>query len=204
MMKLLTVFFGLFGRFQLWRFSRRNTLVGRPARISGPVLLNSPGGGRLTIGEGVELRDFAVDFSRDGSVTLGAGVVVRGRLRLGRGGHVEIGAGTRFNKPCWMNASEGRTIRIGENCLFANVRIRTSDIHKIIDKKTRKRLNPPADVTIGDRVWIAERASIYKGVTIGADAVVGAHSVVTRSVPAGSVAVGVPAKVVREGITWKR
>lgn len=52
-------------------------------------------------------------------------------------------------------------------------------------------------VTIGDRVWICTGATICPGVTIGNDAIIGAGSVVTRNVPPGVLAYGVPCKVIR-------
>lgn len=52
-------------------------------------------------------------------------------------------------------------------------------------------------VVIEDYAWIGMRSVILKGVTIGRGAVIGAGSVVTRNVPAGAVACGVPARVVR-------
>ena len=55
-----------------------------------------------------------------------------------------------------------------------------------------------APVEIGRNAFIGDRAIILKGVTIGADAVVGAGSVVTADIPAGVVAAGIPARVVRE------
>ncbi len=55
----------------------------------------------------------------------------------------------------------------------------------------------PAPVVIGWNVWIGANATILPGVTIGDDAVVGAASVVTKDVPAGAIAVGSPARVVR-------
>ena len=51
-----------------------------------------------------------------------------------------------------------------------------------------------APIEIGSAVWIGERAVILKGVTIGDCAIIGAGAVVTRSVPAGHVALGVPAR----------
>jgi acetyltransferase-like isoleucine patch superfamily enzyme len=56
---------------------------------------------------------------------------------------------------------------------------------------------PHAPVIIGNKVWVGFNASILKGVTIGEGAVIGACAVVTRDIPAYSVAVGNPAKVVR-------
>jgi acetyltransferase-like isoleucine patch superfamily enzyme len=52
-------------------------------------------------------------------------------------------------------------------------------------------------VVIGDNVWIGESACILPGVTIGEGSIIGALSVVTKSIPAYSIAVGSPAKVVK-------
>jgi carbonic anhydrase/acetyltransferase-like protein (isoleucine patch superfamily) len=51
---------------------------------------------------------------------------------------------------------------------------------------------------IGQRCWLGAHVSVLKGVTIGDGSVVGAGSVVTKSLPAGIVAVGNPARIVRE------
>lgn len=53
-------------------------------------------------------------------------------------------------------------------------------------------------VAIGDNVWIGEHVCILSGVTIGEGSIIGANAVVTKSVPAHSLAVGVPAKVVED------
>ena len=50
---------------------------------------------------------------------------------------------------------------------------------------------------IGDRVWLGANVTVLKGVTIGENTTVGAGSVVTKDLPAGAIAVGVPAKVIR-------
>ena len=50
---------------------------------------------------------------------------------------------------------------------------------------------------MGDNVWLGAGASVLDGVTLGRDVVVGAGAVVTSDLPDGSVAVGVPARVVR-------
>jgi maltose O-acetyltransferase len=55
-----------------------------------------------------------------------------------------------------------------------------------------------ARITIGDKVWIGGGAIMLPGVAIGANTVVGAGAVVTRDLPANVVAVGNPARVVRE------
>ncbi len=55
-----------------------------------------------------------------------------------------------------------------------------------------------APIRIGNRVWIGGGAILCPGVTIGDDSVIGAGSVVTRSIPAGVIAVGNPCRVLRE------
>jgi len=52
-------------------------------------------------------------------------------------------------------------------------------------------------ITIGDNVWLGGGVIVCPGVTIGADCVIGAGSVVTRDIPAGVIAVGNPARVLR-------
>ncbi len=56
-----------------------------------------------------------------------------------------------------------------------------------------------APITLGERAWVAARAIVLPGITIGAGAVVGAGSVVTRDVPAGCTVAGNPARVVGQG-----
>ena len=53
-------------------------------------------------------------------------------------------------------------------------------------------------IVVGDNVWLSAGVIVCPGVTIGDDTVVGAGAVVTRDLPAGVVAVGVPARVLRE------
>jgi lipopolysaccharide O-acetyltransferase len=62
--------------------------------------------------------------------------------------------------------------------------------------RTRKLSSNP--VEIQDNVWIGESVSILSGVTIGKSSIIGANSVVTKSVPAYSIAVGNPARVVKQ------
>lgn len=55
-----------------------------------------------------------------------------------------------------------------------------------------------ADIVVGDRVWIGAAAILLPGVTVGDNCVIGAGSVVAKDIPANSIAVGVPARVVRQ------
>ena len=53
-------------------------------------------------------------------------------------------------------------------------------------------------VTIGNNVWIADKVTILSGVTIGDNSMIGATAVVTHDIPAGVIAAGVPARVIRQ------
>lgn len=101
--------------------------------------------------------------------------------------------------------SEGKKIIIGKDCLVSyEVDIRCSDSHAIFDQDKKCRINYAANIEVGNHVWLGAKSMILKGVSIGDGSVIGACSVVTKSVPANSVAVGSPAKVVRSNIVWTR
>jgi len=158
---------------------------------------------KVIFGKGVKLTNVTIIFSGSGgTLIIEDGCQLIGDLRIVGNGQLKIGRKTKFNKPCWIQASNGTSITIGQNCLFANVRIRTSDMHSIIDLTTNTRINPDADVFIGDKVWLAENTNIYKGVSIGNGSIVGAGSIVTRNVPENSLAAGIPAKVIKSNVSW--
>lgn len=100
---------------------------------------------------------------------------------------------------------ESGLIGIGRDCMFSGeVRMDTSDMHSILDLATGERLNPPSNIEIGDHVWLGFGVYLTKGVRIGKGCIVGAQSLVTRDLPDHSLAAGVPARVLREGVTWDR
>jgi maltose O-acetyltransferase len=70
--------------------------------------------------------------------------------------------------------------------------------HPVEPGPRRDRWESARPITIGDNVWLGGGAIVLAGVTIGTDSVVGAGAVVTRDVPAGVVAVGNPARVIRD------
>lgn len=78
------------------------------------------------------------------------------------------------------------------------VAIRDHDHDPAYPPRSGRNLKSP--VRIGERVWIGAKASVGRGVEIGDDTVIGGHAFVNRSVPANSLAVGVPARVVRSGL----
>ncbi len=89
-------------------------------------------------------------------------------------------------------------VTIGDNVLIApNVGIYTAG-HPIVAEQRNAGLEYAYPITIGNNVWIGAGTHICPGVTIGDNVVIGAGSVVTKDIPSGTVAYGVPCKVIRD------
>jgi maltose O-acetyltransferase len=89
-------------------------------------------------------------------------------------------------------------IRIGAACQLATRVQLLTPTHPIDPEPRRAGWEAGEPITIGDNVWLGGGAIVCPGVTIGENTVVGAGAIVSRDLPAGVVAVGVPARVVRE------
>ena len=127
---------------------------------------------------------------------VGEGVVVRPPLWIDYGTHISIGARTFVNYDCVL--LDVAPIRIGAACQLATrVQLLTAT-HPIDPEPRRLGWEAAEPITIGDNVWLGGGAIVCPGVTIGEHTVVGAGAVVTRDLPAGVVAVGAPARVLRE------
>ena len=70
--------------------------------------------------------------------------------------------------------------------------------HAVDPGQRSQGIGTSAPITLEENVWIGGNATVCGGVTIGADSVIGAGSVVTHDIPADSLAVGNPAKVIRK------
>jgi maltose O-acetyltransferase len=127
---------------------------------------------------------------------VGEGVVVKPAFRCDYGTHIEIGARTFVNYDCVM--LDPAPIRIGISCQIASGVQLVTATHPIDPAARGAAWEYARPIAIGDNVWLGAGAVVGPGVTIGADTVVGAGSVVTRDLPAGVVAFGVPARVRRE------
>lgn len=112
---------------------------------------------------------------------------------------VAEGAVLEIGCRCGLSATvvaAAERVTIGDDVLCgANVTICDTDWHHP-DPRRRHEPGPCAPVVIEDNVWLGMNVVVLKGVTIGRDAVIGAGSVVTKSVPAGMIAAGNPAVVV--------
>ncbi|WP_461023315.1 sugar O-acetyltransferase [Thalassiella azotivora] len=126
---------------------------------------------------------------------VGVGTEIRPPLRVDYGSHLRVGA------RCFVNyglvALDVAPITIGDDVQIGpNVQLLTPT-HPVEPGPRRAKWEAAEPITIGDNVWLGGGVIVLPGVTIGADTVVGAGAVVTRDLPAGVVAVGNPARVVR-------
>jgi len=163
-----------------------------------------------TIDASCKLGPDAFCLSEKKRVTLCRGVICRGILRCELFGDGEIVVGEEAYIGDDVIVSAAQSVRIGARTLIAqgveifdndthplDARERWRDYQFILGKEAEKPAVPAAPVVIGEDCWIGSGAFIAKGVRIGAASVVAARSVVTRDVPAGTLAAGNPAREIR-------
>jgi acetyltransferase-like isoleucine patch superfamily enzyme len=160
------------------RFAR----VGRGLRVTGLPYIR--GHARVTIGNDCSFGRIAVQSGRffaEPELTFGDGCTVAQdclfsvNQRITIGNHVSIAARSSISDSDNHPADPERRIR-GEQLTVEEIR----------------------PVTLGDHVWIGRGAHVLKGVTIGEAAVVASGSVVVSDVPARALAMGVPARIVKQ------
>jgi acetyltransferase-like isoleucine patch superfamily enzyme len=109
---------------------------------------------------------------------------------------LSIGPGTYINRRTFLDAVDslfiGQNVAIGPNCYITD-----HDHGTDLSKLTLHQAMVSAATRIGDGVWIGASVTVLKGVTIGDRTIIGAGSVVTKSLPADVIAAGVPARVIR-------
>jgi maltose O-acetyltransferase len=127
--------------------------------------------------------------------SVGEDVEIRQPFRVDYGHQFHVGPRTFAN---WgLVAADVARIEIGADVQIGpNVQLLTPT-HPVEPEPRRAKWEAAEPITIGDNVWLGGGVIVCPGVTIGADTVVGAGAVVVRDLPAGVLAVGNPARVVR-------
>lgn len=156
----------------------------------------------LRLGNNVFIGDRVVIFKdKDGGpVDLGESVHVYGEafIQTGFGGSVKVGANSHIHPKCQISAYMspiriGCGVQVAPNCAFYPYDHGFAPGKKIMEQP----LQTKGGITIEDDSWLGFGVIVLDGVRIGKGAVVGAGSVVTKDVPDGAIAVGVPARVVK-------
>jgi acetyltransferase-like isoleucine patch superfamily enzyme len=171
----------------------------------------------MFVGRGVVI-EYARMLHVGRSVQLGAGVRITALSRHG----VHLGDGVTIREQGWIQCSShpanpgdglwvgartyigpratigvGGPVRIGRECqLGANVTL-IAENHEVTEEGASAHDVLRRGIRIGDGCWLGHGATVLDGVELGDRCVVGAGAVVTRSFPAGTTVVGVPARAVR-------
>ena len=119
-------------------------------------------------------------------------------IETGHGAGVQVGAGTRIHPGCKLIAHVssiriGQDVGVSQDCAFYSYNHGVAPDMPVSQQPLESR----GPITIGDHVWLGVRVTVLDGVRIGDGAVIGAGAIVTRDVPDGAIAVGVPARIVR-------
>ncbi len=109
------------------------------------------------------------------------------------GKNIHVGKGVFINSGCCFQDQGG--ITLGDGCLIGH-QVVIATLNHDLDPARRGGMYP-APVRLGKNVWVGAHATILPGVTVGDGAVIAAGAVVTKDVPAGVVAGGVPARVLK-------
>jgi acetyltransferase-like isoleucine patch superfamily enzyme len=175
-------------RGRIWKYRALSTcprVSGSPVVLQ-PVLFLGPGA--IVLGRGVE-------FGWPTSALFHTGYC---HLEAARPeAAIEIGDGAQINNNAFIK-SEGPGIRIGPRALLGSgVTIYDSDFHDLHPARRRGGQPRMGAVELGENVFVGDGVKILKGVSVGAHSVIGAGSVVSSPIPAGVVAAGNPARVIR-------
>lgn len=158
---------------------RRCGQVGYGPRLYGRCLVS--GGSRIHVGERL----------------LMIGVQAPCELHTHEEGRLEIGDRVFINYGASLSAHT--LVRIGDDCKIGQQAIILDcDYHELDDPLHYGGHGETRPVVLERGVWLGARVTVLKGVTIGRSSVIAAGSVVTRDIPPGVLAGGMPAKVLRE------
>jgi maltose O-acetyltransferase len=145
---------------------------------------------------GAEDVDERAAILREVLGSVGDGVVIKPPLAMDYGYQTSVGDGTFVNSGAVIldvgRVTIGADVQIGPNVQLL------TPTHPLEPELRRSGAEAAQPITIGDNVWLGGGVIVCPGVTIGRDTVVGAGAVVTGDMPPGVLAVGNPARVVRE------
>ena len=149
-------------------------------------------GSSMTLEEGAEFQSY-------GNTTIGSASTVwlykNSKMQIGSRSYINMGAKIFIRTK----------LTIGNECAIAmDVKILDDDFHPVIPLERKGDYFPstPRPIVIEDHVWIGANTTILKGVTIGSGSIVAAGSVVTSDVAPNCMVGGVPAKKIKENVTW--
>ena len=113
----------------------------------------------------------------------------------------DFGYNLKVGRNCFANHNfvvlDCALVTIGDDVMFGPNTVLSAASHATDPDMRRKGLEYALPITIGNNVWIGANVTVLPGVTIGDNCTIGAGSVVSKDIPANSIAVGNPCKVVK-------
>ncbi|MBN1687625.1 MAG: acyltransferase [Candidatus Omnitrophica bacterium] len=168
-------------RYFFWKIvlSFRGGRLGKRVKIYNHVVIASSKKNPIHIGSDVHLMQGAI-------------------ISAANGGSIEIGAGSYIGEYCVLNSQGkmllGKKVLLAPQCVIVDFNHQWGDCERSIDDQG----TVGGEVIIEDDVWLGTSVKVLKGVRIGKGSVIGAGAVVTKDIPPYSVAVGVPARIIRK------
>lgn len=158
---------------------------------------------KIVLGDGVVLDDNCVVDAKGAD---NAGIVLRDRVYVGRNtiiycknGDIEIGENVSFSANCILFSSNKLVMK--KNSVVAAFAYLLSggeyDLADVTPFALQKGTCTKGSLEIGEDCWLGAGAKVLDGASLGDRCVIGAGAVVNKPVPANSIAVGVPARVVK-------
>ena len=164
--------------------------MGEHSRIAYPCSLQGGGQKRIIIGDYTSIQSHSIlgCWEKYGVQKFTPSIIIGNNCSIGEYNHI-----TACNKiTIGDGLLTGRFVYIGDNA-HGGLSWKEAEIPPV-----RRHLTSKGEIIIGRNVWIGDKVTILGGVTIGDNVIVGANSVVTHDIPNNCVAVGMPAKVVRQ------
>lgn len=155
-----------------------------------------------------KINKVTIEMGSNCTMAIGRNLIVDGEMVIhAKADNSTITIGSNFHcgiLDVFCIDESGLSLSIGDDCLFGwPVSIRLSDGHTIFDVHSRKALNIPHGVVIGDHVWIGRDVTLLKNAVISNDSIIGMKSLVTKPFSESNcVIAGVPARVIRKGVNW--
>lgn len=172
---------------------------------------NGSGGtqNKVTIGAGGNFRLLKVSIQGAGNeLIIGSGCSFSGAVNIAIIGTNRV---VRIGNNCTINGlilnCRDEDVIIGDDCLLSNeIKIRSSDAHKIFDRSTKIQINKPRNaVQIGNHVWIGQGVFIGKNAIVPNGCVIGTRSVITKQLSKENCIIGgTGGKILREDIFWEK
>ena len=156
---------------------------------------------KVRLGDGVTVDDLVVLDAKGTSnrgIDVGrGGFLGRGTILSCKNGDITLGDHANLGFHCEIFS--GSSVTVGAHALFAAQVYLVGGGHEFEGRDAAVIDQPRTShgIVLGDNVWLGTGAKVLDGVRIGSDSVIGANAVVTKDLPQGAIAAGVPARVLR-------